>query len=66
MQKRRGNGFEVVKLRPPDGDPPPSLSAGNDHSINDNAAPKDPHVVVLAEVLDDSGRVGPMFEVRGE
>ncbi|KAL6738603.1 hypothetical protein Aduo_012133 [Ancylostoma duodenale] len=49
-EEPRDNGFKVVKLLPPHGGPPRSQ----------------PRELIEAEVLDDSGRVGPMFEVRDE
>ncbi|ETN82978.1 Neurotransmitter-gated ion-channel ligand binding domain protein [Necator americanus] len=52
------NSFELVELQPP--------VVSERVVIADDVAAEPGQRRILAEVLDDSGRIGPMFEVRDE
>ncbi|KHJ92736.1 hypothetical protein OESDEN_07366, partial [Oesophagostomum dentatum] len=68
LQKPVGNGFETVELRPPEDESDVALSTEDTESTEETqtvelSTTPEP---IMVEILDDSGRVGPMFEVRDE
>ncbi|VDN34895.1 unnamed protein product, partial [Cylicostephanus goldi] len=52
--------YEVVQLRPPE----KGEVTHYDPDLKSEAAADDVEEMISAEILDDTGRIGPMFEVR--